>query len=596
MREFSDDDIPEYSILSHTWESEQEVSFQQWEDRKTSDIGQKSGFVKIESFRAQAARDGFEWVWVDTFVTLCFSSPIVLKLPSCCIDKTSSAELTEAINAMFRWYQNATACYTYLADVETLHSSAELAASRWFTRGWTLQELIAPKDVRFYSKMWEYIDTKANMCDQISDITGIDQAILRGGDLETVSVARRMSWASRRKTSRVEDMAYCLLGIFDVNLPLIYGEGHKAFQRLQEAIMLKTHDQSLFAWGKLVDTPSVELLDADQVLGVEPIPWKSPAERQPLLGLFAQGPELFQSSRDVEPLGVFSHELRRSHPPVLVSGGVLLGLVTASDLEDSFLYSVMYLDNPKLSVPVPIYLVALICNIKGSETLVGFLMRRWEEGYAGRTPELFELGIQFSRSRFAKMIRQWHIMKERPLEPRHSDIFYRRDSSDLIIAHASKSRLERITWAECDILRSSSKIAGDSNEYMRYNYKVTPDQGLRVSLGRSITKSGSVEPLTIKVCCVKFRRPLTKDEELWDLIAVAPPSTDESLHHSHIMALPCDSWHLELEGYPGVYIRVERKALGAGKNETVDVVDFFLLKGPDHDLEKVKRAVTSGCG
>jgi len=83
MREFSDDDIPEYSILSHTWESEQEVSFRQWEDNKTSDIGQKSGFVKIESFRAQAARDGFEWVWVDTFVTLCFSSPIAFHHPSC---------------------------------------------------------------------------------------------------------------------------------------------------------------------------------------------------------------------------------------------------------------------------------------------------------------------------------------------------------------------------------------------------------------------------------------------------------------------------------------------------------------------------------
>jgi hypothetical protein len=154
---------------------------------------------------------------------------------------------------MYRWYSSAKICYAYLVDVpgNTLSNSLppEFRKSRWFTRGWTLQELIAPSNVVFYSRFWDRLGTKIDQCDLLSEITGIDSTILRDDrDLKCISVAQKMSWAANRETTRVEDMAYCLLGIFDVNIPLLYGEGKKAFIRLQEEIVKSTEDHSIFAW------------------------------------------------------------------------------------------------------------------------------------------------------------------------------------------------------------------------------------------------------------------------------------------------------------------------------------------------------------
>ena len=159
---------------------------------------------------------------------------------------------------MFRWYGKAQVCYAYLSDVEQ-HADKEpltdkIKRSRWFTRGWTLQELVAPKEVVFYSSEWWKIDSKSGMHALLSEITGIESNVLKYGKFENVSVARRMSWAANRHATRVEDMAYSLLGIFDCNMPLLYGEGEKAFIRLQEEIMRVSDDQSLFAWG-LPDHP-----------------------------------------------------------------------------------------------------------------------------------------------------------------------------------------------------------------------------------------------------------------------------------------------------------------------------------------------------
>ncbi|RYP01527.1 hypothetical protein DL764_006193 [Monosporascus ibericus] len=172
----------------------------------------------------------------------------------CCIDKASSAELTEAINSMFRWYRNAEICYAYLSDIPSakrIHQKLE--RSRWFTRGWTLQELIAPAEVVFYSMDWDHVGTKSELSASISSITKIDASFLDSKNLMSASVAQRMSWAAHRETSRPEDIAYCLLGIFDINMPLIYGEGMKAFQRLQEEIIESyPMDYSFFAWGTAV--------------------------------------------------------------------------------------------------------------------------------------------------------------------------------------------------------------------------------------------------------------------------------------------------------------------------------------------------------
>lgn len=170
-------------------------------------------------------------------------------MDTCCIDKSSSAELSEAINSMYTLYKKSYLCIVYLDDVDGAWWDFELKYSRWFTRGWTLQELIAPRVLLFFDKHWKFIKTKDSIATLLAEITGIDTKVLRTGDTKGISVAAKMSWAAKRTTTRPEDLAYSLMGIFDVNMPTIYGEGDKAFIRLQEEIMKKSNDQSLFAWG-----------------------------------------------------------------------------------------------------------------------------------------------------------------------------------------------------------------------------------------------------------------------------------------------------------------------------------------------------------
>jgi hypothetical protein len=228
LTEFFEDDIPEYAILSHRWEAE-EVTFKELTDGTSKG---KAGYSKIRFCGEQASRDKLEYFWVDT----------------CCIDKSSSAELSEAINSMFRWYQKATRCYVYLSDVSTRKRkesdrSAECTwesafrASKWFTRGWTLQELLAPRSVEFFSREGHGLGDKRILEQQIHEITGIPTTALQDNPLSQFDVDERFSWARSRETTRAEDKAYSLFGIFDVQMPLLYGEGRvKAFQRLRDAI------------------------------------------------------------------------------------------------------------------------------------------------------------------------------------------------------------------------------------------------------------------------------------------------------------------------------------------------------------------------
>ncbi|KAI0686532.1 heterokaryon incompatibility protein-domain-containing protein [Earliella scabrosa] len=242
VKEFSNNLRPsEYAILSHVW-GDEEITFADMLDLKQA--RKRKGWSKLERFCYIAAQDGFQWVWDDT----------------CCINKSSSAEFSHAINSMYAWYSEAKVCYAYLQDVPDLSKedptaeASSFRGSRWFTRGWTLQELIAPKVILFMSKNWKQIGTKLSLAETIRSITNVDEAILAHERfLDDVSVARRMSWASGRETTLVEDRAYSLMGIFGVNMPMIYGEGEKAFIRLQLEIMRQTPDQSIFAWGTLHD-------------------------------------------------------------------------------------------------------------------------------------------------------------------------------------------------------------------------------------------------------------------------------------------------------------------------------------------------------
>ncbi|CAD6566629.1 MAG: hypothetical protein ASARMPREDX12_008763 [Alectoria sarmentosa] len=227
MYEFYDAEIPDYAILSHTW-TKYEVSLQMLEDPKSVTL---AGYTKIKRCCELALSEGWKYAWIDT----------------CCIDKTSSADLSEAINAMYRWYEKAQVCYVYMADVSAATFDKAFRISRWFFRGWTLQELLAPKTVVFYGRDWEELGTKWSLKDEISRATGITHHQMI--DHKSVNVATKMSWAAMRETTRIEDTAYCLLGLFDINLPLLYGEGSKAFMRLQhEILQTRENDESIFAW------------------------------------------------------------------------------------------------------------------------------------------------------------------------------------------------------------------------------------------------------------------------------------------------------------------------------------------------------------
>ncbi|KAM5545132.1 hypothetical protein V8D89_001243 [Ganoderma adspersum] len=231
-----------YAILSHTW-GDDEQTFQETQAirercKKTGANPRDLATAKVRESCILAQRHGYRWLWNDT----------------CCIDKASSSELSEAINSMFLWYSLAEVCYAYLHDVESSDildaPTSAFRSSRWHTRGWTLQELIAPFFVVFLSRDWEIIGNKANLAPLLEEVTGISSQVLtREVHYSTVSVAARMRWASRRTTTRVEDEAYSLMGLFDINMATIYGEGMKAFQRLQREILKQSSDTSLFAWG-----------------------------------------------------------------------------------------------------------------------------------------------------------------------------------------------------------------------------------------------------------------------------------------------------------------------------------------------------------
>ncbi|KAI1330418.1 heterokaryon incompatibility protein-domain-containing protein [Xylariaceae sp. FL0255] len=264
LKNFVGGNAPRYAILSHTWGGpDDEVVFEDVQTRTVEEWTLKEGAGKVLKSAQKAAAQGLEYIWID----------------SCCIDKSSSAELSEAINSMFSWYRNSSVCYAYLSDILSpkANNSKEgfipFRDSRWFTRGWTvclfvvkggnaggttlndqqLQELIAPKVVIFYDAEWVCLGGRRELAPQIHERTGIMMGILtrttKHASLEEVSVHTKMVWATQRKTTRVEDRAYSLLGLFGVNMPLLYGEGQAAFFRLQRKIFKQVDDQSILLHG-----------------------------------------------------------------------------------------------------------------------------------------------------------------------------------------------------------------------------------------------------------------------------------------------------------------------------------------------------------
>lgn len=235
----------QYAVLSHRW-GEEEVSYKEFR-KSPDDVKHRAGYRKIIEFCHFARRRGYAWAWVDT----------------CCIDKRSSAELSEAINSMYMWYRMSGECHVLLNDYRGSFRDCE-----WFSRGWTLQELLAPEVAIFCTNKWEVLGHKhkyrfcrcesreeshrsfgSDLVPALTRHTGISEKYLsRKARRIDASIAERMSWASRRTTTRIEDRAYCLLGLFDINMPLLYGEGAKAFQRLQREILQVSDDTSIFCF------------------------------------------------------------------------------------------------------------------------------------------------------------------------------------------------------------------------------------------------------------------------------------------------------------------------------------------------------------
>lgn len=278
-----------YAILSHRWVGD-EIDFKQLQTvaaelRSGRTTASTPQIDKIRGACKVARGSGFEWLWID----------------SCCIDKSNAVELDESIRSMFRWYGNARICITYLSDVDStgswehgvFDSTEREGPSLWFSRGWTLQELLAPSELRFYNKHWDYIGTKHEHARVLAQITGIEAEYLVGAkNFRAACIATKMSWMAGRTTTRAEDIAYSMLGVFDVHMNTRYGEGAEAFMRLQKELLTAPNllvDESLFAWRMPDSNSGAKLLGPNQETNWEAGEW----------GLLAPSPEWFKHSGGV---------------------------------------------------------------------------------------------------------------------------------------------------------------------------------------------------------------------------------------------------------------------------------------------------------
>ncbi|KAF4628707.1 hypothetical protein G7Y89_g9445 [Cudoniella acicularis] len=372
LHEFFESQAPPYAILSHCWGAD-EVTLRDMET-ETLEWKNKPGYKKIAYACDQAIKDGFEFVWVDT----------------CCIDKNSSAELSEAINSMYRWYQKAKICYAYLEDVDVEQGGeigsgdSDFGRSRWFTRGWTLQELLAPKEVVFYGKDWKSIGRKSEIAEVISKITSIPRHIVKDPVfVSSASVAQKMSWAADRQTTREEDVAYSLLGIHDVNMPLVYGEGVKAFTRLQEEILRVSTDQSILAW-------DYDILNLQMVQSSD--------------GILADSPSLFRNSGYIVPIPSGADD--ESHS--MSNKGLLIEVPLLTNSREAHYYQAVLdcQDERDYSFRVSIHLVTVSNLTKTSF----FRNRRPDYGKLGR--------VNLSTTvKTVEARRPFYLVKRQPFSP-----------------------------------------------------------------------------------------------------------------------------------------------------------------------------------
>jgi hypothetical protein len=356
---------PQYAILSHRWEPE-EITFRTFNSQALQDASLRSfddrlrpSAVKIQRACAKARQQGFDYIWIDT----------------CCIDKSSSEELRTALNSMYKWYREAAVCYTFLNDVafsrigdnmfDSYRKDRQGKSSEWFERGWTLQELLVPQKMEFYDTHWTFMGTRNELADLVSRVAGIRPEYLNGQlSFRKASIATKMSWMAGRTTREVEDIAYSLLGIFNVNLTPQYGEGVKAFSRLQDAIMLDygAFDESLFAWVWPHDGQLKCYRDGGRVPRVTNSKW----------GLLAPSPDCFKNASNIV---IDQHKLRQR-----LAGGFIK---TSQGISFTVGYgegkNMFGLNRSKISVPLNCWRLQ---NGQSLETIVIELSRDARRGWS----------------------------------------------------------------------------------------------------------------------------------------------------------------------------------------------------------------------
>lgn len=342
LREFSGDLIPPYAILSHCWDENpsNEVSLQDFRKSRNSD---SPGMKKINHFCSVAYREhGLRWAWCDT----------------CCIDKKSSAHLSESINSMYRYYAKAKVCLVFLSDVSVSVEDASWQESKWFTRGWTLQEMLAPRAVHFYDVHWRKIGSKDDFADDIAALTGISEYMIRWDNQNPphFTAGRRLSWAAGRRTTRPEDRAYSLLGLLNIHMPLLYGERERAFVRLQQEILGTTSDESILGW----DCEEPAAFAATALGSYHNNVWRADSVLADTPDKFITDPEklLF---REYDPISI-----KRPRPPAVTSWGIELS-TSAKELwpTDDFFTAVERLQGMPVGGPQaasPLLLIPLVVS------------------------------------------------------------------------------------------------------------------------------------------------------------------------------------------------------------------------------------------
>lgn len=560
LRDFlSEEELPPFAILSHTW-GKDEVKYAEIQSPVPG-----TGWQKIDYTCRQAILDGLEWVWVDT----------------CCIDKTSSAELDEAIKSMFRWYQISHVCYAYLADVSVTASQrdepafdSDIRKSRWFRRGWTLQELIAPKNVEFYSESWHFIGSKTDLCSLISSVTRIGETYLNGHDILTASVAHRMSWASRRETARKEDIAYCLFGIFDINMPLIYGEGQKAFQRLQFAIMqAHPEDHTLYAWGTVVDDVSW-LYPKERALADTTPTWEDVEEREEL-GLLANSPRDFKDSGLFVPT-TFAWDFTRlpdhnTNPSRIGNTTICLDLPVYSRMD----YCLRRRHASQIVQLRYVRYVALLCGHEGDFMSTVAIPFEGDLDSLTRTREIVRREDPLTYDMLDGWKTALRVGAPPPFSPQPNDLIFRRQlvgkdvefsDSLYIFPELSKGR----AWKHQRFIRTDSACTEICALSMTLRGQ---DRGFALCLSHFPNKTEYGSSLSVGLVPFRNRQGAEAAADGLEWIMQDSVWFNKKPTFSHAFAFPEDEWILEVKPLPRIFMRVEKMRLGGG---FVDVLDLLV--------------------